>query len=173
MYRGIFAGWKAFHLPEEQQARQFIRSEGENVYVETEQGKTFGLQLSFDDDPAWVEVEDIYQALDAQQMIGGGWCGEMHMRENLIMRPLLRKKVDTIYCIYFKHPEHYGELVFAIDSRGGVWRWKMENPGLGGVLWYPVCVLMGILIGSALGYLVSTRIRWGKDEETPEVHYIN
>jgi hypothetical protein len=77
-----------------------------------------------------------------------------------------------MYCIYFQHPEYYGELVFAIDSRGGIWRWKMENLGLGGALWFPICTLLGILGGSALAFLISARIRWGKEEEAPEVHYV-
>jgi hypothetical protein len=126
----------------------------------------------FNDDPVWVEVADIQHALDDQQQTGGGLCGEMHAREKLIIRPLLRKKVDSIYCIYFQHPEYYGELVFAIDGRGGIWRWKMENPGLGGVFWFPFCMVLGMLGGSVLAYLISARIRWGKDEESPRVHFI-
>ncbi|NIS80738.1 MAG: hypothetical protein GTO14_11140 [Anaerolineales bacterium] len=163
IHNGAFVAWHAFHLPGDQRAVRFVGVEGERVLVETDSGMWFVLPLSFDKTPSWRQVESSELAGQASPP-GGGACRATPYNERSIVRPLLRKTVDKLYCWYSPHAEYDGDLIFAIDRNGGVYRWFNPDMGYGMVFWLPACGGAGVLFGAAIG--LYTYLRFVKRRET-------
>jgi hypothetical protein len=167
--RGILNSWKPFHLPNGFRAVRFDGlTDDLFITVETEEGNHFLLPLSFDEQALWINKEDIQEEGELPVMSGGGECrlGEPY-REDLVIRPHLHREVDRLYCRYAEHAEYGGDIVFIIDSNGGIFRWLNIDLGYGLLFWFPVCGIVGGLIGAVLGLFVNSRLPWKQVGDKP------
>jgi hypothetical protein len=49
------------------------------------------------------------------------------------------------------HAGYRGDIIFTIDSRGGIYRWLNKDIGFGILFWYPVCGVIDMITGGLLG----------------------
>lgn len=155
VHRGILVRWKPFDLPDTLRAVRFLEGEGPHVFIETEDGKRFSHDLSFNDNVEWHELDPAVTLYQAEQPTRDGHCRlSAPFRYDLIVLPSLTRVVDRIYCTHSEHAEYHGDLQFIIDGSGRVWRWLRTDRGYGILGWYPICGVIGVLFGALLGWLL-------------------
>lgn len=156
VHRGLLGRWRSFPLPERQRAARFVATEGPYVLVESVAGRLFALALSFDDSASWSEIHqtEVTEGTEGMRAPSGfGECRtEKPYRPGLLVRPVLARAVERLYCWYSPHAEYSGDLQFIIDGRGGVRRWLRTDLGFGIIAWYPICAVVCLPLGVLLGW---------------------